>query len=575
MPGRAGPGMSLIVQVSNGVRRIGVLGTLDSPEACAELAGLLAADHAEASVQVDFYDADTLPVVVIDGLIRRLERGAPLRIVAYHGLLGHCLMRLGVPVHQVPAPAGGTEAAPVRALVLAGSAQSLDKIIYLIDRLPLGPVAVFVAQHVAEDHPNLLDKLLKARTPYEVLMPQHLVPVRPGTLYIAPPGHHMKVAHGLVYLTRDPKVQFARPSIDVLFTSLALEYGPGVLALLLCGFGEDGVAGCAALKAAGARVLVEDAEECGGARTLPDAAQAAGRFDLVLKLPALATLAAAAALGDEAEPEGELLEAFLDGLWCRYGYDFRGYQRDSLIRRIRFLMTRFGLPGFGAFQWAILSDATLFQRLIAEISVGVTAFFRHPEQFLQLRREVLPYLDSFPGVKIWSAGCATGEEPYSLAILVEELGMAGKTRLFATDLNRYFLELARSGLYPLAELEASREDYLNSGGQAAFDAHVVPGARAFRLREGLLEAPLFHQNSLVEEGVFNEFHLIVCRNVLIYFDLETQKQVLRRFMRSLHPDGFLMLGPQDSLTRLACSEGFAPEPGGHQLYRIQKGGRRA
>jgi len=568
--------MTIHVQTSGELHRVGVPGTLGTLAERAELIGMLDAVWGKETARVEFYDADTLPPEVIEALVRRLDRGAPLKIVAHHALLGHCLLRLGIPVQQAPGKGLRTSLPPCRALALAGSAQSLDKILHIIARLPVGEVAVFLAQHVPEDRTNLLDSLLKAHTEYKVLMPQHLVPVVPGTIYVAPPGHHMKVAHGLIYLTRDPKVQFARPSIDVLFASLALEYGEGLLAALLCGFGTDGVAGCAAITAAGGRMLLEDADDCQDARMLPEAALAAGAYSQVHRVAGLAAIAAAAAQGGPAGtdvgPVGSQLDLFLEALWCRYGYDFRGYQRDSLERRIRHLMSRFGLANFETFQWDVLGDEALFQRLVAEVSVGVSGFFRHPEQFLQLREEVLPYLDSFPVIKVWSAGCATGEESYSLAILLREMGLAPKSRVFATDLNHYFLELAAAGQYPLADLETSRANYLEGGGHGAFDDHVTVASRSFRVREEVRAIPLHHRNSLIDEGVFNEFQLIVCRNVMIYFDLETQKKVLEKFARSLHPDGFLLLGPQDSLTGVACAMGFVPCNPGKQLYRFRKGG---
>lgn len=560
--------MNITVQLSGSLRRVGVLGHLENPTERAELTALLEQETAGELLQVDFYDADVLPPEVIAALAQRLDRGASLKIVAYHGLLSHSLLRLGLPVHQVAGQGGQARLLDCRVVALAGSANSLDKILHIIEHLPLTDVAVFVVQHVPEDQPNLLDMLLRVRTAYRVLMPQHMVPVEPRTLYVAPPGHHLKVAHGLVYLTRDQKVQFARPSIDVLFESLASEYGHRVVVALLCGFGADGVAGCAALKAAGACVLVEDAEDCQGARVLPEAAQASGHFDHILKLPALTCVLAAAVEGAEAQPSGRTMELFLEAVWAQYGYDFRGYQRESLERRLRNLMTAFRLPGFCEFQRAVLSDQALFQRLVAEITVGVTEFFRHPEQLLVLRQEVLPYLESFPVIKVWSAGCATGEEPYSLAIMLEEQGLLAHSRIFATDLNGYLLELARSGLFPLAALEASRGNYLKSGGTGSFEAYVDIGTRYLALKKDLGRAVLLHRHSLVGDGVFNEFQLIVCRNVMIYFDVELQRRILQRFARSLHPGGFLMLGPQDGLAHVARSEGFAPLTQGSHIYRF-------
>ena len=523
--------MGVVRLASDQRRHIGVLGRLQSAAERAELLALLDEPSvANEALELDVYDADTLPAPITEALVRLLDRGCTLRIVAYRPLLVHCLTRLGLPVRQVARNDGLTPLEPCRALVLGGSANSLDKILEIISHLPVSEAVVFVVQHVQEDAMNWLDRLLQTRTGYSVLMPQHLVPVAPGTIYVAPPAHHLKVAHGLIYVTRDRKVRHARPSIDTLFESVAGEYGKGALGVLLCGFGHDGVDGCAALHKAGGCVIVE--------------------------------------VGPQAEPSGELLDLFLEALWRQYAYDFRGYQRDSLTRRIRNLMGRFGLPGFADFQRAVLSQRPLIERMVAEISVGVTGFFRHPEQFRLLRDEVLPYLASFSVLKVWSAGCATGEEAYSLAILLDELGLLARTRLFATDINDHLLDLAGSGLFPTESLPSSRADYLASGGVRDFAAYVEQGSRYLKVRQRVREAVLFHRHSLVTEGVFNEFQLIVCRNVMIYFDRDVQRRVLRLFARSLHPDGFLVLGPRDGLIQTAREEGFVPHFGDAQIYRF-------
>lgn len=562
--------MSESVQDCGTARKIAVLGRLERPSERNDLLArlqALAVDKNRVALELDFYDADSLPREVIEVLAERLGRGAKLKIVAYHALLGHSLMRLGLPVSKASGSPPRTPMPPCRALALAGSAQSLDKILHIAGSLPVGDTALFVAQHVQEDQANLLDKLLKVRTDYRVVMPQHLMPVESGTIYVAPPGYHMKVAHGLVYLTHDRKIQFARPSIDALFESLAGEYGAQVLAALLCGYGRDGVAGCKALRAAGACVLIEDGEECEPARALPDNARSDGAIEQVLKYPAIASIAAAAVVGADAAPSGNLLELFLRAIQAQYGYDFRGCQRNSLERRIHTLTREFGLGGFADFQLAVLLEPPLFQRLLAEMSVGVTAFFRHPEQFRRLREEVLPYLASFPLIKVWSAGCATGEEAYSLAILLDELGLFEKSRIFATDINPYLLDLAKAGLFPMEALAANRENYLASGGRRLFDAYVAPAGHFLKADDRLRQRLLFYHHSLAHGGVFNEFQLIVCRNVLIYFDADLQKQVFRHFARSLHRDGFLVLGPQDGLRHLAPSQGFTAYGQGDHIYR--------
>ena len=464
-------------------------------------------------------------------------------------------------------------------MALAGSANSLDKIIGIVERLPDSEAAIFVAQHVQEDQPNLLDKLLKLHTDYSVVMPQSLMPIQPHTIYVAPPAHHMKVAHGLVYLTRDRKISYARPSIDVLFESVATEYGAAALVALLCGFGQDGVAGCAAVRAAGGCVLIEDSSDCAEATMLTEQAYRAGHFDHRLKQRGIASIVAAAVaprsrtLGVQ---EGPLLDLFLDAVHEHTGYDFRGYQHGTLERRISNLIVHAGFASFFDFQRAALSNPQMSQRLLTELSINVTEFFRHPEQFRQLREQVLPYLASFPLIKVWSAGCATGEEAYSLAMLLDELGLLEKSRIFATDFNPYLLELARAGLFPREALHKSRANYrVSEGGSDGVGGsdddlahHLEDRGRFLKVAERLRERVLFHHHSLGQDGGFNEFQLIVCRNVMIYFDPELQRRVFGLFAQSLHREGFLLLGPSDGMQTLARACQFKPDAAGEHLYRF-------
>ena len=563
--------MKITVQSTEKLHRIGVLGRLEQAVDRANLIQQLDQTDGKQKLQLDFYDADTLPVEIIAAIARCLERGIALKIITYHYLLTHTLMRLELPVQPVPVKPQPNRNAQFQALVLAGSANSLDKILQIVEQLPVGDLTVFIAQHVMENQINLLDNLLKARTDYNVIMPQQLTQVQTRTIYVAPPGHHMKVAHGLVYLTRDPAVQFARPSIDVLFNSLAAEYRENLMAVLLCGFGQDGVQGCATLKQAGSCVLIESGADCGNADVLPNAAAATGQFDHVMALPSLVSLIAATVMPDKKEISDRHLELFVNAIQNQYGYDFRGYHYDSLKRRLANMMRSFGISGFPDFQRSLFSDPALFHRMVSEVSVGVSAFFRHPEQFRFMREKIFPYLESFPVIKIWSAGCSTGEEPYSMAILLKELGLLGRSRLFGTDFNAYLIEVAKTGLFPFKALETSRNNYERSGGLARLDDYLEKKSHYAALTEAVRNSTLFHRHSLVDEGIFNEFQLIVCRNVMIYFRPELQSKILQRFARSLHRDGFLVLGPQDGLQHLARAAGFVPYAAGSHVYRLNNG----
>lgn len=519
------------------------------------------------SLELEVYDAELLPLALIEAIASALEQGVDVRVRAYRPLLVHQMSRLCLPVLAVPSEPPAAKLSECQALVFGGSANSLDKLLAIVEALPRTDASIFIVQHLAEDKPNLLDGLLKMRTQYRVLMPQHLLRIQPGTIYVAPPGFHMKLANGLVYLTRDPKVEFARPSVDALFESVAAEYGPRALAVLLCGYGQDGTAGCAAVRRAGGLVLVEDGADCDGADQMPANARKAGHIDRELPLECLTSLCAAALCPRLPIAEEPLLGLFLKALHKCSDYDYQGYERKSISRRISTLIKQYGHPSFFDYQCALFGNSQELSLLLTELSIKVTEFFRHPEQFALLRQEILPYLDSFPLIKVWSAGCATGEEAYSLAVVLDELGLAQKSRIFATDINPYALELAKSGLFPHALLPQSQANYAKTGG-TRLGSYLSDQEYYLQIAPSIRERLLFHHHALGHDGVFNEFELIVCRNVMIYFDIEMQRRVLKLFAQSLHREGFLMLGPSDGLSVLAKEAGFRPDPRGQHLYRL-------
>ncbi|GAB6041262.1 CheR family methyltransferase [Endothiovibrio diazotrophicus] len=557
--------MSVTYNDNAGIRRIEVLGLLDQEE---ERSALAEAVHPSGWVrcEVSFYDARTLPAAAVDALAGVLWSGRALKIHAYHTYLAHFLLRLGLPAVTVPSHSMRDAQAATRAVVLGGSAESLDKIIHIVERLPLSDATVFIVQHVLEDEENHLDRLLRSRTDYTVVMPHHLMEIQPATIYIAPPGHHLKVAHGRVYLTRDRKVQYARPSLDVLFESVAHEYGEHAMAVLLCGFGQDGVKGMATLKAKGATVIVEESSDCVDAHVLPDHGRASGHYDHAFHRQEIAAFLAAALVGRERQPSSTLVDLLLEALYVRYGYDFRGYQRGTVERRLDKLARLRGNHDFFELVRELLAEPESFERLFLELSINVTAFFRHPHQFRLLRERVLPYLDSFPRVKIWSAGCSTGEEVYSLAVLLDELGMLEKSQIFATDINRYVLEEAKGGLFPREKLDEDRANYREGGGETN-DVFLHDNGLYLEIEPRYRRHILFHHHSLAQDGVFNEFQLILCRNVMIYFHPRLQRRVTELFAKSLHRDGFLMLGPSDALPHDEGERYFTPYAEREKVYR--------
>lgn len=559
--------MSVTFQDQAGTRKISVLGELKVPGECL---ALLSACKTTLLCEINFFDANTLPVQVIEGLKTNIDAGYNINLRVYKSFLMNYLSRLGLPIIHNKSHFSHIQLPPIHAIAIGGSAESLSRILHLIEHLPMGDVAIFIVQHIPENQINYLDNLLRTRTNYVVLMPTNLTIVRSSTIYIAPPGQHMKVVNGTIYLTRDHKVQFARPSLDVLFSAIAIEYGNKAVAVLLCGFGQDGVEGCAEIRRCGGIVLLEVPEDCKIAQALPAAARLANVYDYVLDIKTLTCFIASLIAGRKCNPSADLINLFLEAVYVRYGYDFRDYQRGTIERRIERLSNILDTKDFYQLQCAVLTNAMTFELLLMELSITVTSFFRHPEQFRLLREEILPYLNSFPLIKIWSAGCATGEEVYSLAFLLYELGMLDKTYLFATDMNQPVLHLAEAGLFPYSCLQESYKNYLDSGGKRSFENFItVNNTSFFKIAERFHQRILFHHHSLVHDGVFNEFQLILCRNVFIYFTPQLQQRVLEQFAKSLHREGFLMLGPSENLSVGQGEQLFYPQREALHCYRLK------
>ncbi|MBF0621904.1 MAG: hypothetical protein HQL54_08245 [Magnetococcales bacterium] len=507
----------------------------------------------DQKVEVSFFDATMVKAKVVQGLHHFLNQNPDNQISVYQSTLAQYLHKLDIACRHRFAAHNAIEKSPFNAIALGGSADSLDKIIHIIQNLPVSALSVFIVQHVMEDNTNYLDELLRTRTDYTLLMPFHMTAIEPSTIYIAPAGYQMRVHDGLVYLTRDRKRNYARPSIDILFESLGSVYKEHLLAVLLCGFGRDGVDSLHHIRQQGGWVLVENGEEC-DAPVLVEAAIAEKAYDQICTVEEISAHCAAATghVLDSA-----LTQTFLKAIDSRYGYQFQHYASGTLERRIKRLMHASGYDAdqFFAFQRDVLTQPRLYEQLFLSFSIGVTRFFRHPEQFSWLRSHVLPYLESFPYIRIWVAGCASGEEAFSLAILLEEAGLLEKSRIYATDINPILLQHATNGLFGRDGLETFSENHQKSGGRGTVRDSMVDNGRYLALNSRFQDKILWYHHSLVSDGAFNEFQLIMCRNVLIYFNSELQRKVMKLFARSLHPRGFLMLGAQEGI-----------HPGGGQTH---------
>ncbi len=237
----------------------------------------------------------------------------------------------------------------------------------------------------------------------------------------------------------------------------------------------------------------------------------------------------------------------LEAIFHLYGHDFRNYAQASIYRRVEHFKELSGFVNISDMIPKVIHDPIFFQALLMELSVTVTEMFRDPLMFLSLRKNILPYLKSYSSVKIWHAGCATGQEAYSLAILLEEENISKKTTIYATDFNDIALEKAKQGIFKLDNIKKYTENYQAAGGKKSFSEYYHARYNAIVLKQSLKDNIAFANHNLVTDGVFSEIHLILCRNVLIYFDQELQKRVMQLFYDCLINNGFLCLGNKESL----------------------------
>jgi len=241
------------------------------------------------------------------------------------------------------------------------------------------------------------------------------------------------------------------------------------------------------------------------------------------------------------------LTKFLKNVYYTYNYDFINYNKSTIKRRIKNHCIFLHIVSFDEYCKLILNNQEDFDDMFSYFSINVTEFFREPEQLKNFRDKVIPYLNSFSHVKIWCAGCSSGESPYSLSMILDEDGILDKCQIYATDFNNRILAHAKEGMFEIEDSEQNDINYKISGGTKKFQNYFVKYGKYYKIKKYLKEHILFFNHNLVTDGVMNEFQLIICKNVIIYFDKNLKKTVLDLFDHSLVCNGFLILGNSEYL----------------------------
>jgi chemotaxis protein methyltransferase CheR len=269
------------------------------------------------------------------------------------------------------------------------------------------------------------------------------------------------------------------------------------------------------------------------------------------------------------DEDGTQLEVqlLLDAIAVRYGYDLRGYTASSMRRRVFAALAKSGLSHLGELQHRVIGDPAFFALVLHDLTVQVSEMFRDPEFYRAFREQVLPVLRTYPLLKIWHAGCATGEEAYASAIMLHEAGLYERAQIYATDLSARAIEQAKDGVYPSERLAIFASNYERAGGCARFAQYYTEAYDHFALTESLRRNILFFQHNLVSDHVFGEMHVVFCRNVLIYFGRELRGDVLGKLRAALVPSGFLCLGSSEQIAHSDQHLGLLALDAQERIYR--------
>ena len=439
-----------------------------------------------------------------------------------------------------------------RLVVVGASAGGIEALSVVVSGLPADFGApIVLAQHLHPDHPSSLVEIISRRTALRVLPIADHMPLEPGTIYIVPPDRHVSISDHSIRL-EDSDASRPKPSVDRLFETASEVFGDRLVAVILSGTGSDGAAGAQYVSAAGGSVIAQDPETA----SFPAMPRSLSphTVDAVTDLAAIGPLlqdlisGATTIKGDD-----ETLDRFLGQLRDRSGIDFGAYKRPTIVRRLERRMAATRSKSLAEYRRYLLRQPDEVHRLTSSLLIKVTEFFRDRELYDHLRSVVLPTLieaaEPTRELRLWSAGCATGEEAYSLAILVAEaLGDELPTwnvRIFATDADAEAIAFARRGVYPASAIEAIDP--------ALRSAHLRQMHGEFEIAPHIRAMTVFGEHDLGQRAPFPRIDLILCRNVLIYFTAELQRRALQLFAFSLRDGGYLVLGKSELTNPLPTS----------------------
>ena len=448
---------------------------------------------------------------------------------------------------------------PVYVVGIGASAGGLEPLETLFDHLPIDTgMAFVVVQHLSPDFKSLMDEIIARHTEMEIFRVTHKVKVRRNAIYLIPPGKEMIVSEGLLLLTdKDPAETLTMP-IDRFFRSLANDCGSRGVAIVLSGSGSDGSRGIRDVHDSGGLVITQDVSAA--FESMPISAQETGVVDIVASIPEIANVLLRLSrhpmqktsndTSDPVVPE-DGIKRMLREIRDNYGIDFTYYKPSTVMRRIERRLLLNHSDNLEEYVNLVVNDSEELNLLYKDLLIGVTQFFRDPEAFKLLEEKIIPEMllriPKEKEVRVWVAGCATGEEAYSIAILLHERFVAMKrdinVKIFATDVHKTSLETASTGIY--------RPTSVSNVTPGRLETYFTAQANGYQISPNIRNMVVFAAHNLIKDAPFTRMDLISCRNMLIYLQPLAQKKVLSLFHFALKTGGTLFLGPSESTGDLA------------------------
>ncbi len=431
----------------------------------------------------------------------------------------------------------------IEVVLIGGSADSSVKIKEIVQKTRLDNISLVIVQHVEANKVGLFDKILQRITKYKVSYAQDGKKLKKGEIYLAPSGKHLMVEDGFLLLNDGEKYNYSKPSVSISYESFSNFYKEKLLVIQECGYASDGVDKLSLLKRNNSKVIIQNIDECEAKPMIQNALNKnLHTYDFVLK-----DIITYINIIDNNTTREAWVEYLVEQIHKMHDYDFRLYHRDMVNRRLNIFMLKHDIKSIKDAIGIILFNRSAFKAFFLEISINVTELFRNPDSFELIAKLITKTHKHSRNLKLWSAGCSSGEEPYSLAILLDSLGFLDKSIIYATDFNNEIIQEAKNGVYSKQTYDLAKENFKQIGLKTSLDNYCIINNNYIMIEEKIKNKTLFFQHNLIVDSSFNEFDVIVCKNVIIYFNLNLQNIVFELLYNSLKFGGFLVLGESETI----------------------------